>query len=131
MRHEVSPETLRGQRNSPAVLKIRLAQIRESSPCTVVIVVEGRDDVAVYDIWIKLAVGTFVWEPLVAHGKEGVLAFRDLLLRDKMKLLPCTFLSSIMIMMGLATGWWMIGYLCYQHTLSRTISSQRGYLRRF
>jgi hypothetical protein len=53
--------------------------------------VEGRDDVAVYDIWIKLAVGTFVWEPLVAHGKEGVLAFRDLLLRDKMKLLPCTF----------------------------------------
>jgi hypothetical protein len=91
MTDAVLPDRLREQRANPTVLKVRLAQIRESCPCALVIVVEGKDDVPAYEQWIRAELGSLDWEPLVANGKEGVLRFRDLLLRDKMHLRRCTF----------------------------------------
>lgn len=85
---KIAPESLRSQRTNPAVLKAQLATLRERLPNTVVIVVEGKGDLAVYEVWIRRACGGISWEPLVATGKANVLAFRELIRRD------CTGLDS-------------------------------------
>lgn len=86
----VSPEGLRSQRKNPTVLKADLSRIRERNRCMLVIVLEGKDDLAVYKAWFKRISEDVAWEPLVAGGKRNLLEFRDLVLRDQTGIKSCT-----------------------------------------
>lgn len=74
---------LRDSLSSPAVLKLKLAQLRADAPNIVVVAFEGVDDKLVYRQWIKRISSHFVYEPLVAKGKRQVIDFRSSLARDK------------------------------------------------
>ncbi|MHB1282420.1 MAG: DUF4435 domain-containing protein [Metallibacterium scheffleri] len=87
----LSPERLRSQRTNPVVLKTKLATLRSHSPCVLVVVLEGQEDLTVYEIWIKRLADKLKWEPIIAHGKGNVLIFRDLVRRDKTGLGICTY----------------------------------------
>ncbi|WP_074867155.1 DUF4435 domain-containing protein [Lysobacter enzymogenes] len=56
-----------------------------------VFVVEGKDDLVVYDIWLRRVSPDLKWEPLVARGKGSALEFREMLLRDRTGLRTCTY----------------------------------------
>jgi len=87
----VSPDGLRGQRKNAAVLKVNLARLRERSPCVLVVVLEGKDDLSVYEAWIKRVADPLEWEPIIAHGKRNVLEFRELVRRDQTGIGICTY----------------------------------------
>lgn len=70
-------------RGSAATLKTALSNLRSKIPDTQIIVLEGKDDVPVFETWIKRASERFSWEPFVAHGKRNALALRGLLQRDE------------------------------------------------
>lgn len=82
---------LRNQRDRPSVLKAKLSTLREKYPCKLVIVLEGADDLPVYEVWIGRAAPGLKWEPLLANGKRNSLAFLDLLERDTTGLNVCTY----------------------------------------
>lgn len=87
----ISSEYLRSQRDRPAVLKTDLARIRSAASCALVFVVEGTDDLLVYEVWLQRIAPMIKWEPLVANGKKNVLAFREMMRRDKTELGICTY----------------------------------------
>lgn len=76
-------DKLRSARQVPAVLKLRLAQLRSSAPGVAVFAFEGDDDKLVYAQWIRRVRPTLQYEPFPCDGKRGVLTLRTLLLRDK------------------------------------------------
>ncbi len=85
------PDSLRSERKNVSVLKVSLARLRERHRCRIVIVLEGKDDLPVYETWIKRLDERFEWEPLVANGKSKSLEFRELLHRDRTGLSVCTY----------------------------------------
>lgn len=88
---EIDPDVLRKERDNASVLKVDLARLRERHRCRVVIVLEGKDDLPVYETWIKRVDESFDWEPLVAKGKGKALYFRELLRRDQTGMGICTY----------------------------------------
>lgn len=88
---EISGDYLRSQRERPVVLKSELARIRSSSRCALVFILEGADDLVVYDVWIRRINSALAWEPLVANGKKNALALREMLRRDRTGLSVCTY----------------------------------------
>ncbi|MGH8128510.1 MAG: DUF4435 domain-containing protein [Gammaproteobacteria bacterium] len=68
-----------------------MARIRERSRCLVVIVLEGKDDLSVYEIWLKRISEGFKWEPMIAHGKRNLLDFLDIVRRDRTQIGICTY----------------------------------------
>lgn len=87
----VSSQTLRNQRKNPSVLKVELATLRERHPRVMVIAVEGKEDLPVYEIWIRRVSELIRWEPIVAQGKGPLLGFRDLIARDRTGLSMYTY----------------------------------------
>lgn len=88
---DVDPDVLRRERSNASVLKVDLARLRERHRCRLVIVLEGKDDLPVYETWIKRISATFDWEPLLAKGKGKALQFRELLQRDRTGMGTCTY----------------------------------------
>jgi hypothetical protein len=88
---DVHPDALRRERKNVSVLKVDLARLRERHKCRMVIVLEGKDDLPVYDTWVKRIEEEFDWEPLVAKGKGKALQFRELLRRDQTGIGLCTY----------------------------------------
>lgn len=88
---DVHPDLLRSERENASVLKVDLARLRERHKCRMVIVLEGKDDLPVYEAWIKRLDESLEWEPLIAKGKAKALEFLDLLRRDKTGLATCTY----------------------------------------
>jgi len=91
MNAAVSPDGLRGQRKNAAVLKADLARLRERSPFILVVVLEGKEDLPVYEAWIRRVSDNLEWEPIVAHGKGSLLEFRELVRRDQTGIKACTY----------------------------------------
>jgi len=85
------PDQLREQRTNPSVLKVALAKLRERHRCRIVVVIEGKDDLPIYENWFGRIRENYEWEPLVAKGKKLALEFRDLLKRDRTGLAVCTY----------------------------------------
>ncbi len=73
---------LRNQRKSATVLKTELAVLRDREPASPVIVIEGKGDVSVFEVWINRSSYEFEWTPIVAEGKGNLLKFRRMLSRD-------------------------------------------------
>lgn len=91
MRDASAADALRSQRKNVSVLKVNLARMRERSPYSLVIVMEGKDDLPVYEAWLKRIQDGLKWEPMIAQGKGKVLEFRDLIRRDKTGIGACTY----------------------------------------
>lgn len=75
-------ETMRHARNSDAVVKLELIDLRGDIPTGTILVFEGDDDKIVYFQWIRRIDSSFVYEPLPVRGKKRVLQLRDAALRD-------------------------------------------------
>ena len=75
-------QRLKEARESPAVLKIRIAQIRSQRPSTPIFAFEGDDDKIVYARWISRIQGALSYEPFVCKGKREVRKLKDVLFRD-------------------------------------------------
>lgn len=69
-------------RGVDAVLKVELSSKRASNPQGIVIALEGKDDVAVYQTWIHRIKEGLPWVPMVCGNKDKVLALRRVLQRD-------------------------------------------------
>ncbi len=91
MKKDVSPEYLRENRGTPSVLKAKLSTFRERHPCNLVVVLEGPDDLVVYEIWLERLAPGIEWEPLVANGKKKSLDFYDIVMRDTTGIGTCTY----------------------------------------
>ncbi len=74
---------LREARESPSVLKTRLALIRSNFPEIRIIAFEGSDDKIVYSEWIRGIDENFDYEPLVCGGKRSVRSLKNLCARDR------------------------------------------------
>lgn len=79
-------DEMRASRGSAAALKMKLSILRAKIPDKKILVLEGRDDVPVYECWVKRASDDFEWEPFVSKGKGNSLSLRTLLSRDKTNL---------------------------------------------
>lgn len=79
-------DQMRKGRDSAATMKTALSNLRSKIPDVPIVVLEGKDDVPVFEAWIKRASDSFVWEPFVANGKRNSLALRMLLHRDETNL---------------------------------------------
>lgn len=73
---------LKNSRKSPAVLKIRLANLRSVFPDALVFAFEGDDDKTIYAQWIKRCQPDLSYEPFPCRGKKQVLMLKKLLDRD-------------------------------------------------
>lgn len=87
---EITPSSLRSEREKPVVLKVLLSQLRSYRPSALVFVLEGKEDLRAYETWIQRCAPEVSWEPLVANGKRNALAFRAMLSRDETGLKACT-----------------------------------------
>jgi hypothetical protein len=76
-------EHLKSGRHSPAVLKIKLIQLKADAPGVVVLVFEGDDDKVIYSQWIRRIRPDLQYEPFPCNGKDGVLTLLDAVLRDR------------------------------------------------
>ena len=76
-------ERLRDKRDAPAVFKTKLASIRSHDSSTLVFIYEGPEDKIIYYHWLRQVAPLLPYEVLVCNGKGKVLAFRELLHRDK------------------------------------------------
>lgn len=85
------PDELRKHRDNVSVLKVQLARLREKERCRLVIVLEGKEDLPVYDNWINRIDENFDWEPMVANGKKKALEFREMLGKDTTGMSICTY----------------------------------------
>ncbi len=72
---------MRRARDSVAILKYRLVMLRNSSPDIPILAFEGLEDKTVYYIWIQ-RLRDLSYEPFPCFGKEKVLEFFKMLLRD-------------------------------------------------
>ena len=88
---DISADYLRGERSRVAVLKAELARIRSKEKCLFVLVLEGQDDLPVYEAWINRIDPSLRWEPIIAKGKKNSLLFREMMLRDQTGASVCTF----------------------------------------
>lgn len=73
---------LKEARKSPAVLKIRLADLRSRRPNCLVFAFEGDADKAVYFQWVRRVREELSYEPFPCDGKKQVFSFREMLRRD-------------------------------------------------
>jgi len=73
---------MKAARESPAVLKLALAELRSSMPDVPIFAFEGVDDKLIYYQWIGRLRPHLRYEPLVCRGKTGVLALRSAVMRD-------------------------------------------------
>lgn len=73
---------MRATRESASALKVELSNLRSKAPDLAIIVLEGKDDVGVFDTWIKRAANDFMWEPFVTQRKKNSLHLRSILSRD-------------------------------------------------
>ncbi|MNK17386.1 hypothetical protein D3C87_355730 [compost metagenome] len=73
---------MRATRESASTLKVELSNLRSKAPDLAIIVLEGKDDVGVFDTWIKRAAHDFMWEPFVTQRKKSSLHLRSILSRD-------------------------------------------------
>lgn len=87
----ITEEYLRSQRDRPVVLKTELAKMRSANRCALVFVIEGKEDLPIYEIWLRRAYPELRWEPLVARGKRNLLEFRKMMHRDATGLRICTY----------------------------------------
>ena len=72
----------RESRHSPAVLKARILGIRSGDIDSWILVYEGKDDVGVYDVWVRAVLPDLAFYPLPGSGKSQVLSLRDNLSRS-------------------------------------------------
>ena len=84
-------DELRQQRDNASVLKIQLARLREKDFCRLVIVLEGKEDLPVYENWISRIDADYEWEPIVAKGKAKSLEFLEMLRSDRTGISGCTY----------------------------------------
>lgn len=73
---------MKAARGAPAVLKLRLAQVRSACPETPIFAFEGDDDKLVYYQWIRQVRPLLSYEPFVCRGKGSLLSLRAAVLRD-------------------------------------------------
>ncbi|UQR61818.1 DUF4435 domain-containing protein [Bradyrhizobium sp. C-145] len=73
---------LKEARKSPAVLKIRLANLRSRRPNCLVFAFEGDADKAVYFQWVRRVREELCYEPFPCDGKKQVFSVREMLRRD-------------------------------------------------
>lgn len=76
-------ERTRQARKSPAVLKVRLSQLRSRFQELPILIVEGVDDVGPYEAWINRVTDICMMRMLSGNGKEQLLGLRTLLTRDE------------------------------------------------
>lgn len=76
-------ERTRQARKSPAVLKMRLSQLRSRFQELPILIVEGVDDVGPYETWINRVADVCMMRILSGNGKEQLLGLRTLLTRDQ------------------------------------------------
>jgi Protein of unknown function (DUF4435) len=79
---EPEVEAMRARRNSPAVLKTRLASFRSTFPHGAILAFEGDDDKRIYFHWINKIRYQLRYEPFPCSGKDNVLKLRAILERD-------------------------------------------------
>ena len=73
----------RESRKSPAALKVKISNLRSRYSSDPIFVVEGVDDVGVYETWLQpFAKGQFL-NIIPGAGKEQLLGFRKLLQSDQ------------------------------------------------
>lgn len=75
-------ERVKEGRNSPAVVKTKLINLRAAKPQALIFVFEGINDKGPYYQWVKRIDATITFEPLVCNGKDGVLSLFDAVRRD-------------------------------------------------
>ncbi|HEL3785102.1 TPA: DUF4435 domain-containing protein [Stenotrophomonas maltophilia] len=82
---------MREGRDSAATLKTKLSTLRSKLPEQSIIVLEGKDDVPVFEVWSKRVSEDFSWEPFVSKGKRNSIALYRLLKRDETGLSDSVF----------------------------------------
>lgn len=75
-------ERMKAALDKPAVLKTKLATLRNSLPGIAIFVFEGFDDKSVYAQWIRQIIPNFKYEPFLCGGKKYVLQLKAVLDRD-------------------------------------------------
>lgn len=75
-------QTMKQSRKGPAVLKLRLANLRSEAPTVPIFAFEGSDDKIVYYNWIKRIDSSLQYEPFPCSGKENVLELIEMIERD-------------------------------------------------
>lgn len=75
-------KTLVESRESPAVLKLKLIQLRTRLPSTLIFAFEGDDDKLAYYQWIRRINPELVYEPFNCRGRNNVLLLREIVSRD-------------------------------------------------
>lgn len=73
---------MKNARQSPAVLKTRLATLKSSSPKTTVFAFEGKDDKVIYYNWTKRVRNELKYEPFPCNGKKYVIQLINIIKRD-------------------------------------------------
>jgi hypothetical protein len=69
-------ERTREYRNSGAVLKVRLSNIRSRDPSILVLIFEGDTDVGPYEVWLSRIDDNLKYQPLAGVGKAQLLDLR-------------------------------------------------------
>lgn len=76
-------KAMQNSRQSPAVLKIDLVNLRAKAPGVPIFAFEGVDDNRTYSHWVRRALPGFKYEAFPCGGKKQVLQLRSVVLRDK------------------------------------------------
>ncbi|ATF84424.1 DUF4435 domain-containing protein [Burkholderia gladioli] len=84
-------DELRLSRKNPSVLKLKVLKILGQHPDIFIFIFEGPDDVPVYEEWLKRIDSCPKYEPLPGAGKQQLLAYYDLLIKDSNPLLEKIF----------------------------------------
>src|ERR1700733_4654915 len=66
----------REYRNSGAVLKTKLSQIRSRNPSILILIFEGDSDVGPYEVWLSRICDGLEYQPLPGTGKAQLLDLR-------------------------------------------------------
>ena len=86
-------EKAREARKSPATLKLRLSQLRSQFQEFPILILEGVDDVGVYETWINRINSIEALKTLAGKGKEQLLGLRALLSTDETDLRSQVFFA--------------------------------------
>ncbi|WP_054463639.1 DUF4435 domain-containing protein [Phaeobacter sp. 11ANDIMAR09] len=72
----------RKKRSSESVIFAKFMTVRGAIPDTPIFVIEGKEDVGVWPVWVNRAGFEEPFEPLPCSGKENVLKLRDRLMGE-------------------------------------------------
>lgn len=73
----------RAKRNSSSVVLMKILNTRDFQPDAPIAVIEGKDDVGVWSVWIRRVSESLDVEPIPAGGKSHVLEARDRVMRNR------------------------------------------------